>query len=116
MTRHQTSEFTRPGAHSAKNAHQAGAPNTQESGEIPMVGKATLIADNAVLGTAAYNAAFLFGGMPKQDKTAGWTVLALVAELDETREENTRLRAELDAANDAVLDLLHEVEAGGRDA
>lgn len=29
---------TRPGGHSAKNAHRAGAPNTHESGEIPMVG------------------------------------------------------------------------------
>lgn len=33
------SEFTRPGAHSAKNARQAGAPNhLQGSGEAPMVG------------------------------------------------------------------------------
>ena len=30
--------ITRPGGHSAKNAHRAGAPNTQPSGENPMVG------------------------------------------------------------------------------
>lgn len=30
---------TRTGGHSAKNAHRAGAPNTQQmSGEVPMVG------------------------------------------------------------------------------
>jgi hypothetical protein len=28
---------TRPGGYSAKNTHQVGAPNTQQSGEIPMV-------------------------------------------------------------------------------
>lgn len=30
--------FTRPGGHSAKNAPRAGAPNTQQRGETPMVG------------------------------------------------------------------------------
>jgi hypothetical protein len=38
MTTPQKVEFTRPGAHSAKNARQVGAPNTQQSGENPMVG------------------------------------------------------------------------------
>jgi hypothetical protein len=33
-------EITRPGGHPAKNAHRAGAPNTQQSGETPMVGTA----------------------------------------------------------------------------
>ena len=37
MTVNQESEFTQPGAHSAKNARQAGAPNTQQSGEKAMV-------------------------------------------------------------------------------
>jgi hypothetical protein len=41
MTTHNTSEFTRPSAHSAKNARQAGAPNTQQSGENLMVGTHT---------------------------------------------------------------------------
>jgi hypothetical protein len=38
MTTRQQTEFTRPDAHPAKNVRRAGAPNTQLSGEIPMVG------------------------------------------------------------------------------
>ena len=38
MTTPQKVKFTRPDAHSAKNARQVGAPNTQQSGENPMVG------------------------------------------------------------------------------
>ncbi|OLF11874.1 WhiB family transcriptional regulator [Actinophytocola xanthii] len=54
---------TRPGAHSAKNAHQVGAPNTQQSGENPMVGtKVSLVASSIVLGTAAYNVGVRVGG------------------------------------------------------
>lgn len=37
MTNAWESEFTRPGAHPAKNAHQTGAPNTRQSGEKAMV-------------------------------------------------------------------------------
>lgn len=56
MSAHQKSEFTRPGAHSAKNARQVGAPNTRQSGENPMVGtKVSLVASGIVLGAAAYN-------------------------------------------------------------
>lgn len=40
-THHNNVEYTRPGAHSAKNARQAGAPNTQQSGENIMVGTHT---------------------------------------------------------------------------
>ncbi len=36
-TAHTESEFTRSGAHSAKNVRQTGAPNTQKSGENAMV-------------------------------------------------------------------------------
>jgi hypothetical protein len=40
MSAHRITQLnTRTGGHSAKNAHRAGAPNTQEmSGEVPMVG------------------------------------------------------------------------------
>ena len=42
MTMHPNTEFSRPGAHSAKNARQVGALNhLQGSGETPMVGTHT---------------------------------------------------------------------------
>lgn len=37
MTNAWESEFTRPGAHPAKNVRQTGAPNTHQSGEKAMV-------------------------------------------------------------------------------
>src|SRR5262245_59384857 len=39
MTTH-TTQATRPDAHPAKNVRRAGAPNTRQSGENPMVGNA----------------------------------------------------------------------------
>lgn len=81
MTTPQKVEFTRPGAHSAKNARQVGAPNTQQSGEDPMVGTKVSLSTNSiiVLGTAAYNngRATLVGGLPRQGKTAAWRTVLL---------------------------------------
>ena len=55
MTTH-TTQSTRPDAHPAKNVRRAGAPNTHQSGENPMVGtKVSLVASSIVLGKAAYN-------------------------------------------------------------
>lgn len=48
MTVNTFSEITRPGGHSAKNARQAGAPNTRESGEASMVGNPCAVDPMAV--------------------------------------------------------------------
>ncbi|MFL6144338.1 MAG: hypothetical protein ACJ72N_21055 [Labedaea sp.] len=49
MTRPHLPLITRPGGHSAKNAHRAGAPNTQPSGENLMVGTIASAAHNAAV-------------------------------------------------------------------
>lgn len=48
MTVNTFSEITRPGGHSAKNARQAGAPNTRQSGEASMVGNPCAVDTAAV--------------------------------------------------------------------
>jgi WhiB family redox-sensing transcriptional regulator len=61
--RQQISKSTRPDAHPAKNVRRVGAPNTQQSGENPMVGTAKLRSSNGiVLGACAYNSGIRVGG------------------------------------------------------
>ena len=93
---------TRPGAHSAKNARQAGAPNHQkDSEETPMVGDLN-------------HANALLAGMPRQGKAAlDWAVSAI----RELETENASLRAEnavLESAlAEAAWDIRDLLERGG---
>jgi hypothetical protein len=99
------------------NAHRVGAPNHQEgSGENPMVDttpEPSRRADD--LANAVLHRNLLVGGIPSQGKThaLGWLVAVLVAENTDLREQLESATAELDAANDAVVDLIGQLEEAG---
>lgn len=134
--------ITQPGGHSAKNARQAGAPNTQPSGENPMVGTVPTVDASTVteIQERLYQCAERF---VQADHASGAVrvyfrpLAALVAEIvaDWTRAERaaraalwellkqqTRTvidqrqehAAECDAHNDIVCDLLAELEKAER--
>jgi hypothetical protein len=127
---------TRPDAHPAKNVRRAGAPNTQQSGETTMVGTHpnSRPESNGPLDTwvsekiTAQSHRFLSLDDRGRLTVALDRLAVLVAEM--ISEHTADLCAQLDAANDAVVDLLdqrdtaelalgralHDVEAGGRGA
>lgn len=116
MTPHQTTEFTRPDAHPAKNVRRAGAPNNlMRSGEALMVGNTpTPRPAEALLAVAVFgritSESHRFVGVDSHGRlVVSFDRLAvLVAEL--VTEHTADLTAQLDTVNDTLLDLLRDVD------
>jgi hypothetical protein len=139
MTPHPPLINPGPVAHPAKNTHRVGASNHHHnsgSGENPMVDAtpepsrpaddpadavlsagvtADAIARHRDALATALDRNLLVGGIPSQGKTHAWRVVlaALTAENTELREQLESATAELDAANDAVVELIGQLEEAG---